>query len=323
MSYFQNTDRDSVILAKTEAGMRPAEIAREMDLSKNTVVGVIYRDAARKERALRPPKPPREKVERSKGPKKEAPPKFWNEERDAFVRQHYGKGKTADVIGAEIGCSRSAVIGYAKRAGLCVSKDDWTVRRKAEAERHRQRRRALGQAPSQTVLERHADIAETVKSARLDGVGPVEIAKRLDIDVNRIHRIITALRKTGVEFPKLSTVARVEPKPKAEPIRASFSRGAEPQAPQVELLESARPAWKPLEGSSPKVLADPRQKGCKWPVGPGEGAEQLFCSEPVRGEGPYCVCHHRIAHRPATKGEGKIGRMVARHVSFERKVFAA
>ena len=158
--------------------------------------------------------------------------------------------------------------------------------------------------------------AEAVRLYLEDGLSASQIVVRLRLSCSR-SAVIGVLHRAGAArseeakaaTPALNraTAAKVErvakvsaPKPAPAP---------KPPAPTVT------PPWSkanavPDEAKKPPVhfrahqpgphsasLADLGKGCCKFPVGPDDGREQLFCGEAAQGK--YCANHERVAFRKA------------------------
>lgn len=122
-------------------------------------------------------------------------------------------------------------------------------------------------------------------AARERGQGPTEIAEAEGRSRNRVN---TILKRSGKIFPALKPGPSVTecPAPRAQP--------APPPPVQTEAVEQfpdEHPAWAPLPGSTPAVLAEMAPNGCKWPLGSSGDGWPMCCNLERLDGRPYCEQH--------------------------------
>lgn len=131
------------------------------------------------------------------------------------------------------------------------------------------------------------------KVARMD-LGPIGGAK-----ASRPARV-AMVKPPAEKHPWKAAVAPPPARPKALN-GTPWTPAVIPNTPAPPTFVAPVGAWKPLPGCEPRPLAGLKFGLCRWPVGPAEGAEQLFCCRAVgdreaKGMAAlYCTEHHARA----------------------------
>jgi len=148
--------------------------------------------------------------------------------------------------------------------------------------------------------------AETTAKAKamfIAGERPSDIHRKLSIGLKSLWSKIRREKWKELRPPELAPGKGREPSDlpvvkrsgkTARPVLSAITGGIVQPMIRPPKVEVRAKAWTPLEGSTPKTLTD--RTGCKWPVG-GQGADMLFCDEPISDRDP-CWCQaHRMMGR--------------------------
>ncbi len=72
----------------------------------------------------------------------------------------------------------------------------------------------------------------------------------------------------------------------------------------MPLLPKAVPGWMPAERplpahAKPIPLIDLTPRQCRWPHGPTNGPQTMFCGAPKAADSSYCKHHRRVSRGEA------------------------
>ena len=189
---------------------------------------------------------------------------IWSDDMDAVIVVRAAEGASSATIGKELGVTKNAVIGRARRirAGFKNKRADmWS----------------------------EADQQKAI-AMRLAGIGPAAIAEAIGRTVNAVERM---LYRAGLRFPKL----QAKPPP---PMRLNWPK----RNPEVILrgpVAKAVYAWPEIPWARGVGFYDLTRTTCRFPLWdkpPARVSEMMFCGAPAP-VGPYCPdCAQLTVRKP-------------------------
>lgn len=206
-------------------------------------------------------------------------PAEWNFESCDRLRQLAAEGLSASEIGRELGVSRSAVLGKARRLGVTIGGGRGPGGKVPHANNRR------GREPDR---ERR----EHILTLRAAGKTDAEIAEVFGIDRSSVSKAVARSRRDG--DPRAAY--RPAPAPKLRPVPRALPVGPEPTEGLVAFPN------------------DVRLGQCRWPMWADDAppaTEKMVCGRAVDGGSVYCG-HHRLRgtvaaparHNPAPNPQG-------------------